>query len=157
MEFTARRVVGNAERIADGFKNSTALFARSISIGSKLVDSVNVAVGFVVGVGEKSNNAFNQQEAFAVGVPFGRTQNVVGEIVQEKVVGVVSFGAVDDDGLKLFIPTLRHTKELTQVVFAFNGVVSEAFDKSVGDVVEDLSRVAMAKIIVEGSPNVVTH
>ena len=107
LKFTARRIVGDAEGIANGFENPTALFARSISVGSKLIDSVDVIVSFVVWTGEKSNSTFNQQEAFAIGVPLGGTENRVGKIVHKNVVGIMRFGAVDDDGLKLLIPTLR--------------------------------------------------
>ena len=74
--------------------------------------------------------------------------------MHESKVRVVSFGAVDDDCLKLFVPALRFTEEIAQFVFGIDRIVSEAIDKRLGDVVLHVTGIAMAKIIVDGSPNV---
>lgn len=68
---------------------------------SKVIDSVNVVVGFVIGSGEEANSAFNQVKLIAVGVHFGRIQNGMSEIVNEVVIGIVCLGAVEDDSLQV--------------------------------------------------------
>ena len=100
----------------------------------KVIDSVNVLISFVIGTGKEVDSAFNQSELIAVGIQFGRIKNGVCKVVNESVVGVVGFGAVDDNGLKLLVPRLRFAEELAQVMLCFNGIKNEAFDELFGDV-----------------------
>ena len=57
LKLTACAQIRNTEGIANRLENPTALFARSVSLGSKLINSVNVLIGFIVGTGEEANSA----------------------------------------------------------------------------------------------------
>jgi len=96
---------------------------------SKVVYSVNVLISFVIGAREEANSAFNQIKLIAVGVHFGRIKNRVSEVVNEGVIGIVSFGSVDDDSLQVFIPALRLAEEFAKSVFAVDRIGSETFDE----------------------------
>ena len=122
---------------------------------SKLIDSVDVIVGFVIGAGEEADSAFNQGELIAVCIHFGRIKNRMSEVVNEEIIGVVGLGAVDDDRLEIFVPTLRLAEELAQSVFAINGVLSKAFDEFFRNVLVNIVGIGMAEIIVQSRPNVV--
>ena len=122
---------------------------------SKLIDSVDVIVGFVVGSGEETYSAFNQGDFVAVGVQFGGAENGVGEVVNESVVGVVGFSSVDDDSLQVFVPALGLAEEFAKGAFGFNGVGSEAVDELFGNVFVNVVRIDVAEIIFESRPDVV--
>ena len=122
-----------------------------------MIDSVNVIVRFVIGAREEVNSAVNQMELFIIGIPFSRAENGMCEIVNEDIIGIVSFGSVDDDGLQVFVPALRLAEKFAQVVFAFNGVISEAVDECIRNVVENVIRIGVAEIIAKSRPDVVAH
>ena len=121
----------------------------------ELIDCVNVIVGFVIGAREEANSAFNQIKLIAVGVHFGRIKNRVSEFVDESVVGVVGFGAVDNNGLEILIPRLRMAEELAQSAFADDRIGSEAIDELFGDVFVNVVGVRMAEIILKRRPDVI--
>ena len=123
----------------------------------ELIDSVNVVVGFVVRTRKEANSAFNQVELIAVGVHFGRVKNRVSEVVHKVIIGVVRFGAIDDDRLQAFVPTLRLAEKLTQSAFAVDRIFSEAFDKFFGDVFVNVVGIRMAEIIVQSRPDVIQN
>ena len=120
-----------------------------------MVYSVNVLISFVIGAREEANSAFNQVELIAVGVNFGRIQNGMSEVVNERVVRIVSFGAVDDNGLQIFIPRLRFAEEFAQRAFTLDRIDSEAIDELFGDVFVNVVGVRMAEIILKRIPNVI--
>ena len=155
LELTARRIIGDAEGITQGFKNATALFVRSIGVGSELFDSDAIIVGFVVRAREEADGVVDKNALFLVSVPFDGSKNLVGEILNEDVIRVVSLGAVDDDGLQVFVPGLRLAEKVAKFAFAFYGVVREAIDEVRGNVVENVGFVGMAAVIVDGSPKIV--
>ena len=121
---------------------------------SKEINSVNVLISFVIGAREEANSAFNQIKLIAVGVHFGRIQNGMSEVVNERVVRIVSFGAVDDNGLEILVPRLRFAEKLAQVMFAVNGVKSEPFNEFFRDVFVNIVRISMAEIILKSRPDV---
>lgn len=121
----------------------------------ELIDSVDVVFGFVIGFGEEADGAFNQVDFIAVGVQFGRKENEMSEVVDERVVGVVSLSAVDDNGLEVFVPAVGLAKEFAERAFGFNGVISEAFDEGIGNVFVNVVRIDVAEIIFESRPDVV--
>ena len=155
MKLTTRRSISDVERITQGFEDTTALFMRSVSIGSELFDSVAIIIRVVVGTRKEANGVVDKNALFPVGVEFCGRQDFVGEIVNEDEVRVVSFGAVDDDGLKIFVPALRFAEKVAKFAFAFDGVVSEAIDEVRGNVVENVGFVGVAAVIVDGSPKIV--
>jgi len=120
-----------------------------------VVYSVNVLISFVIGSGEEANSAFNQCELIAVGVNFGRIKNGMSEVVNERVVRIVSFGAVDDNGLEIFIPRLRFAEEFAQGAFTLDRIDSEAIDELFGNVFVNVVRIRMTKIILKSSPDVI--
>ena len=122
-----------------------------------MVYSVNVLISFVIGAREEANSAFNQSELIAVGVHFGRIQNGMSEVVNESVVRIVSFGAVDDNGLQVFIPTLRIAEEFAKSPFAINGVGSEAVDEFFRNIFVNIVGIGVAEIIFKSRPNVVAN
>ena len=67
--------------------------------------------------------------------------------MNENVIGIVSFGTVDDDGLKIFVPSLGMAEKFAQVMFGFNSVLSETRDELIG----------MTKIIIKSSPDVLSE
>ncbi len=91
LELGAGRIVGDAEGIADSLENSATLFSRSIGKGSKLIDSVDVFFGFVIGSREEADSAFNQSEFIAIGVQLDGAKNGISEIVNEKIVRGIVF------------------------------------------------------------------
>ena len=97
------------------------------------VDSVGI---LVVGTSEKSDGAVDEETRFGSGVQFCGRKDFVGEVVDENVIGIVSFGAVDDDGLNVFVPALRFAEKFAKFTFAFDGVDGKAIDEVVGNVVE---------------------
>lgn len=155
MKLTARRSISDAEGIAQGFENATALFVRSVSIRRELFYSVAIIVGFVVRAREEADGIVDKNALFLVSVPFDGRKNLVGEILNEDVIRVVSLGAVDDNGLKIFVPSVRLAEKFAEFAFAFDGVVSEAIDEVRGNVVEHVGFVGMTAIIVDGSPKIV--
>ena len=155
LELTASRIIGDAKGITQGFENATALFVRSIGVGSELFDSVAIIVGFVVRAREEADGIVDKNALFLVSVPFDGRKNLVGEILNEDVIRVVSLGAVDDNGLKIFVPSVRLAEKFAEFAFAFDGVVSEAIDEVRGNVVEHVGFVGMTAIIVDGSPKIV--
>lgn len=122
---------------------------------SKVIDSVNILIGFVIGAREEADSAFNQGEFIAVGVQFGRVKNGMSEVVDERVIGIVSFGAVDDDSLEILVPRLRFAEKFAQVMFAFNGVKSEAFNELFGNVFVNVVGIGVTKIILKSNPDVI--
>ena len=152
---TARRIIGDAEGIAQGLEDTTALFVRRIGIGSELFDSVAIIVRFVIWSRKEADGIVNKNARFLVSIPFDGRKNLVGEILNEDVVRVVSFGAIDDDGLQVFVPSVRFAEEVAKFAFAFDGVVSKAIDEVRGNVVENVGFVRMAAVIVDGSPKIV--
>ena len=155
LELTARAQIRDAERIANRLENPATLFARSVGMRRELIDSVNVVVDLVVGAREEADRAFNQGELIAIGVQLCGAQNVMGEVVNERVVGIVGLGAVDDDCLQVLVPALRLAEEFAQGAFADDRIGSEAFDEFFGDVLENVVGIGVAKIIVQSRPNVV--
>ena len=123
----------------------------------ELIDSVDVVVGFVIGTRKETDGAFNQGELIAVGIQFGRVKNGMSEVVNERVVGIVSFGSVDDDCLQVFVPALRLAEKFAQSAFAINGVKSEAVGELFGNVFVNIVGIGMAEIIVHSRPNVIAH
>lgn len=99
-----------------------------------MINSVDVVVGFVIGAREEADGAFNQVKLIAVGVHFGRIQNGMSEIVNESVVGIVSLGTVDDDGLQVFVPALRFTEKFAQGTFAPDRIRNETIYEFFGDI-----------------------
>ena len=157
LELTARVQIRDAERIANRLENSAALFAGSIGIRSELIDSVDVIVGVVVGVREETDSALNQVDFVAVGVQFGRTENGMSEVVNESVVRIVSFGAVDDNGLQIFITSLRFAEEFAQGAFTDDRIGSEAVDEFFRNVLVNIVGIRMAEIIVHSRPDVIAE
>ena len=157
LKLTACTQIRDAERIANRLENPTTFLTRSIGKRSKLINSVNVLISFFVGTGKEVNSAFNQVELIAVGVHFGRIQNGMSEVVNESVVRIVSFGAVDDNGLQVFIPTLRIAEEFAKSAFAINGVGSEAVDEFFRNIFVNIVGIRVAEIIFKSRPNVVAH
>ena len=122
---------------------------------SELIDSVNVIVVFVIGTREKADSAFNQVKLIAVGVQFGGVKNGMSEIVNKIVIGVMGFGAVDDDSLQIFVPALRLAEKFAKSAFAVDRIDSEAVDEFFGNVFVNVVGIGMAEIIVQSRPNVV--
>ena len=122
---------------------------------SKEINSVNVLISFVIGFGEEANSAFNQVELIAVGVQFGGVKNRVSEVVDERVVGVVRFGTVDNNSLEILVPRLRFAEELAQVMFAVDRIVSEPFNELFRNVFVNVVGVSMAEIILKIRPDVI--
>ena len=122
---------------------------------SELIDSVNVIISFVIGAGKEVDSTFNQVELIAVGVQFDRILNGMSEIVNERIIGIVSFGAVDDNGLQIFIPRLRFSEEFAQRAFTLDRIDSEAIDELFGDVFVNVVRIRMTKIILKSRPDVI--
>ena len=120
----------------------------------ELIDSVNVRIGFIVRTREETDSAFNQIKLIVVGIQCGRIENRVGEVVNEVVIGVVSFGAVDDYCLQIFIPRLRFAEEFAQVMFGINGIKSEAVDELFGNVFVNVVRISVAEIIFQSRPDI---
>ena len=77
------------------------------------------------------------------------------EVVNEGIVRVVSFGAVDDNGLQIFIPRLRFAEEFAKGAFTVNRIDSEAIDELFGDVFVNVVRIRMTKIILKSRPDVI--
>ena len=121
----------------------------------ELINSVNVVVGFVIGTGEEADSAFNQGDFIAVGVQFGRTENGMGKVVYEEIIGIVSLGAVDDDCLQVFVPALGLAEKFAQSLFVFDRIDSEAIDEGIGNVFVNVIRIDVAEVIVESRPDVV--
>lgn len=122
-----------------------------------MIDSVDIVIGFVVGAGEKADGAFNQSYFVAVGVQLCGVKNRVSEVVNEAVIGVVSLGAVNDDGLQVFVPTLRLAEEFAQSAFAVDRISSETFDELFGNVLVNVVGIGMAEIIVHSRPDVIAQ
>ena len=77
------------------------------------VDSVGT---FVVRANEESVGAVDKEARFCSGVQSCRRENSVGE----NAIGIVSFCAVNDEGLKIFVLTLRFAEEFVQFAFALD-------------------------------------
>ena len=120
-----------------------------------MVYSVNVLISFVIGSGEEVDSTFNQVELIAVGVQFGGVKNRVSEVVDERVVGVVRFGTVDNNSLEILVPRLRFAEELAQVMFAVDRIVSEPFNELFRNVFVNVVGVSMAEIILKSRPDVI--
>ena len=133
LKLTACRIVGDVQRVAQSFENSAALFARYVSVWRKSLNGVDSVGTFVVGTNEESDCAVDKEASFSSGVQSCGRKDFVGEVVDENVIGIVSFGAVDDDGLKVFVPTLRFAEEFAEFAFVLNGVDSKAVDEVVGN------------------------
>ena len=136
LELTARAQIRDAERIANCLENPAPFFTRSVGL-------------------EEANSAFNQVELIAVSVQFSRIQNGMSEVVNERVVRIVRFGSVDDNGLQIFIPRLRFAEEFAKGAFAVDRIDSEAIDELFGDVFVNVVRIRMTKIILKSSPDVI--
>ena len=136
LELTAGRIVGDVQRIAQGFENSAVFFTRNIGIRSELLNGVDSVVVFVVRTRKERNSAVDEETRFGRGVQSGGSKNNVCEIVNEDVIGIVSFGTVDDDGLKIFVPALGFAEQVAKFAFALDGVVGKAIDEIAGNVVE---------------------
>lgn len=121
----------------------------------ELIDSVDVVVGFFVGTGEEVDSAFNKVDFVAVGVQLGGLKNGMSEVVDERVVGIVGLGAIDDDSLQVFVPALRLAEKFAQGMFGFNGVISEAVDEGIGNVFVNVVGIDVAEVIFESRPDVV--
>ena len=124
---------------------------------SELIDSVDIVIGFVVGAGEKADGAFNQSDFVAVGVQFGGVENGVCEVVNEAVIGVVSLGAVNDDSLQVFVPTLRLAEEFAKSAFAVDRIGSETVYEFFRNVLVNVVGIGMAEIIVQSRPDVIAQ
>ena len=155
MKLTARRIISDVERIAQSFEDTAALFMRSVSIGSELFDSVAIISRVVIWSRKEANGVVDKNALFPVSIEFCGRKDYVGEIVNEDVIGIVSFGAVDDNGLKIFVPALRFAEKVAQFAFAFDRIVSEAIDEIAGNVIENVGFVGMAAIIVDSRPKIV--
>ena len=77
------------------------------------------------------------------------------KVVHEVVIGVVRFRPVDDNGLEIFIPTLRLTEEFAQSAFAVDRIGSEAVDELIGNVFVNVVGIGVAEIIVQSRPDVI--
>ena len=75
--------------------------------------------------------------------------------MDENVIWIMSFGAVDDNGLKIFVPALRLAEKFAKFAFAFDRIGSEAFDKIIRDIIVNFIRFSMTKIIFDSRPDVV--
>ena len=73
----------------------------------------------VIRAREEADSAFNQGEFIAVGIPLDGLKNRVSEIVKERIVGIVSLGAVNDYSLEILVPRLRIAEKSAQGMFAF--------------------------------------
>ena len=155
LELTARTQIRDTERIANRLENSAALFAGSIGIRSELIYSVDVVFGFVVGAREEADSALNQVDFVAVGVQLCGTENGMGEVVNEGIIGVVGLGAVYDDCLQILVPALRLAEEFAKSAFAVDRIVSEAVDEGIGNVFVNVVGIGMAEVIVDSRPDVV--
>ena len=122
---------------------------------SELIDSVNVIVVFVIGTREKADSAFNQVKLIAVGVQFGGVKNGMSEIVNKIVIGVMGFGAVDDDSLQIFVPALRLAEKFAKSAFAVDRIDSEAVDEFFGNVFVNVVGIDVAEVIIDSRPDVV--
>ena len=155
LKLTACRIVSDVERVAQSFENSAVLFTRNIGIGSKLLNGVDSVVIFVVRTRKERDSAVDKETRFGRSVKSGGRENFVGELVNEDVIGIVSFGAVDDDGLKVFVPALGFAEQFAKFAFAFNGVVGKAVDEIAGNVVKNVGFVSVTAIIVDGRPKII--
>lgn len=155
LKLTARAQIRDAERVANRLENSAALFARSVGLRREPIYSVDVVVSFVVGAGEEVDSAFNQSDFVAVGIQLCGTENGVGEVVNEGIVGVVCLGAIDDDCLQVFVPALRLAEKFAKGAFAVDRISSESVDEFLGNVFVNVVGIGMAEVIVESRPNVV--
>ena len=122
----------------------------------ELIDSVNVVVGFVIGTGEEADSAFNQGDFVAIGVQLCGLKNGMGKVVDEEIIGIVSLGAVDDDGLQVFVPTLRLAEKFAKGAFALDRIGSEAVDELFGNVFVNIVGIDVTEVIFESRPNVVS-
>ena len=154
LECTACRIVSNLQRVAQSFEDSAALFARCVGVWRKSLNGVDSVGILVVGTSEESDCAVDKEARFSSGVQSCGRENRVGEVVDENVIGIVSFCAVDDDGLKVFVPALRFAEEFAKFTFAFDWIVSKAVDEIAGNVVENVWFVGVAAVIVDGSPKI---
>ena len=100
------------------------------------MNGVDSVVVFIVWPSEEGDRTVNEEAHFGSGVQSSGRKDFVGEVVDEDVIGIVSFGAVDDDGLKIFVPAQRLAEKIAQFAFAFDGIVGKAIDEVVGNVVE---------------------
>ena len=114
------------------------------------MNGVDSVVVFIEGTRKERDSAVDKETRFGRGVKSGGRENFVGELVNEDVIGIVGFGAVDNDGLKIFVPALGFTEKLAQFAFALDGVVGKTIDKFAGNVVEYIGFVGVTAIIVDG-------
>ena len=78
----------------------------------------------------------------------------MGKIVNEDIIRVVSLGTVDNDSLKILVPTLRLAEKLTKFPFTLDRIGSESFDERIGNVIVNIVGISMTKIIFKSSPDV---
>ena len=149
LELTAGRIVSDVQRVAKSLENSAALFARSVGIGRELLNCFDSVGVFVVRTSKDSDGAVDEETRFGRSVQSGGSKNNVGEIVNEDVIGIVGFGTVDNDGLKIFVPALRFAEQVAKFAFVLNGVVSKAIDEIAGNVVENVGFIGVTAIIVD--------
>ena len=71
LKLTAGRIIGDVERIAQGFEDTTALFMRRVSIGSELFDCVEIISRVVVGTRKEANGIVDKNALFPISVEFG--------------------------------------------------------------------------------------
>ena len=75
--------------------------------------------------------------------------------MNERIIGIVRLGSVDDDSLQVLVPPLRFSEEFAKSAFAFDKIGNEAVDEFFGNVFVNVVGVGMAEVIVQSRPDVV--